>query len=222
MIRIGLLALLVLGYVLPGERVLLQLTLLRDKQPPLRVEARLVEGDSDWPEQVRFDLHPEFGLRVSDEQGGRWLVEGGRVVAASNKRAPEWIPALEVLVLRLDEALRAWLRWARVDLEVNQLARCGESDCFVIGGRQASRQLWIDKDRFEVQRWVAGGESGIEFEGWTDWGESLRFPTRIRIVDRGETFADFEIIRVVSAPNLSKADFKPAWAKEAPANLPNP
>ena len=54
--RAGLLALLVLGYVLPGERVILQLTAVREKQVPLRVEATLVDGDSDWPSRVRFEL----------------------------------------------------------------------------------------------------------------------------------------------------------------------
>jgi hypothetical protein len=215
-IRVGLLALLVLGYVLPGERVILQLTTLREKQQPLRVEATLTSADSDWPSRVRFELHPEFGFRISDENGGRWLVENGRVIAASDHKAPEWVPALEILVLKLDESLRAWLDWARIDIEVNQLGRCGESDCFVIGGRAASRQLWIEKDRFEVQRWVAGRGSGVEFDGWTDWGKSLRFPAQIRIVDRDEVFAEFEVSRVTPAPSLSKADFSPVWVREAP------
>ena len=140
MIRAGLLALLVLGYVLPGERVILQLTTLREKQAPLRVEATLVDGDPDWPSRVRFELHPEFGFRVSVENGGRWLVENGRVVAASDQKVPAWIPALGILVLKPEEALRAWLEWARIDIAVNQLARCGESDCFVVGGREAPRR----------------------------------------------------------------------------------
>jgi hypothetical protein len=221
-IRAALLALLVLGYVLPGERVLLQLTTLREKQPPLRVQATLVAGDAEWPDQVRFELHPEFGFRISDGAGGRWLVDGGRVVAASDAKAPAWIPALEILVLKLEEDLRAWLGWARVDLEANQLARCGESDCFVIGGRSASRQLWIDKDRFEVLRWVAGRGSGIEYEDWKTWGKSLRFPSVIRIVDKDKTFAEFAVGRVVSAPYLSKADFEPGWVERPGANSPNP
>jgi hypothetical protein len=221
-IRAGLLALLVLGYVLPGERVILQLTTLREKQAPLRVEATLVDGDPDWPSRVRFELHPEFGFRVSVENGGRWLVENGRVVAASDQKVPAWIPALGILVLKPEEALRAWLEWARIDIAVNQLARCGESDCFVVGGREAPRQLWIDKDRFEIQRWVAGRGNGIEFTGWTDWGGSLRFPARIRIVDRDETFAEFQIDRVVSDTNLSQADFTPDWVRIRPANPLNP
>lgn len=222
MIRVGLLALLVLGYVLPGERVIRQLTTLREKQAPLRVEATLVDGDSDWPSRVRFELHPEFGFRVSEAGGGRWLVENGRVVGASDQKVPAWIPALGILILKPEEALRAWLDWARIDITVNQLGRCGESDCFVVGGREAPRQLWIDKDRFEIQRWVAGRGSGIEFSGWTEWGRSLRFPAQIRVVDRDETFAEFKIDRVVLAPDLSEADFTPDWVRTRPANPLNP
>ncbi len=221
MIRVALAALLLFAYVLPGERVLLQLATLREKLPPLRIEATLISEESDWPQQVRFELHPEFGYRISDESGGRWLVRAGRVVATSEPDVPEWIPALEILVLRLDEELRAWLDWARIDFTVNQLGRCGEMDCFVVGGRAASRQLWIDKDRFEVLRWVAGRGRGIEFGPWTSWGK-LRFPSLIRIVDRDETFAEFEIDRVVSAPALSEADFTPEWTQSRPANPLNP
>ncbi len=220
--RAGLLALLVLGYVLPGERVILQLTAVREKQAPLRVEATLVDGDSDWPSRVRFELHPDFGFRVSGGNGGRWLVENGRVVGASDQKVPEWIPALGILILKPEEALRAWLDWARIDITLNQLARCGDSDCFVVGGRKGPRQLWIDKDRFEIRRWVAGRGSGIEFTGWTEWGRSLRFPAQIRVIDRDETFAEFQIDRVISAPDLSEADFAPDWVRTRPANPLNP
>ena len=210
-----------LGYVLPGERVLLQLQTLRQKNPPLRVEVRLAGEESDWPERVRFELHPDFGIRVSGDLGGRWLVQGGRVVAASGPTVPEWIPALEILVMRSKEDLRAWLDWARIDFTVNQLARCGEADCFVIGGRDADRQLWIDKDRFEVLRWAAGRGRGIEFGPWADWGPH-RFPAEFRILDREQTLAGFSVETVTSAPGFTESDFTPEWVQAAPANSLNP
>ncbi|MBW2281667.1 MAG: hypothetical protein JRG76_08430 [Deltaproteobacteria bacterium] len=204
-----------LGYVLPGERVLLQLQTLREKNPPLRVEARLFGEQPDWPERVRFELHPDFGVRISEERGGRWLVRGGRVVAASGASVPEWIPGLEILVLRSEAALRGWLDQARIDFTVNQLARCGEADCFVVGGRRAERQLWIDKDRFEVLRWVASRRGATEFEGWRDW-DRQRFPAAIRIHDRDQVFAEFSVESVALARDLSESDFAPEWARAAP------
>ena len=207
----------VLGFVLPGERVLLQLEAQRERIPPLRVEARLT-GESaeaaDWAPRVVFELHPLFGYRVSDSHGGRWLVRGGRVLASNEPHIPDWIPALEILVLRRAEELQAWLDWARVDTQVNQLGRCGESDCFVLGGRAATRQLWIDKDSFEVLRWVASSGRGIEFAQYANWGR-VRFPSEIRIVERDRNFAVFSVTAVRAAPELEEAGFAPEWARSA-------
>jgi hypothetical protein len=198
-----------LGYVLPGERVLLELSNRRLKSTPLRVETELLGGADHWPRRVMFELHPDLGFRVSEPGGGRWLVRGGRVVASSAP-TPPWIPALEILVLRQEEDLQAWMRWAGVPYDVNQLGRCGEMDCFVIGGRDGHRQLWIDKDRFEVLRWVAGPESAIEFSHYRNW-EEIRFPSEIRIVDRDSEFAVFLLEQVSTAPELGAADFTPVW-----------
>jgi len=200
-----------LGYVLPGERVLLELSNRRLKNAPIRVETELLGAGDHWPRRVMFEIHPELGFRVSDPAGGRWLVRGGRVLASSAP-TPPWIPALEILVLNREADLQAWMRWAGVPYDVNQLARCGELDCFVIGGRDGRRQLWIDKDRFEVLRWVAGPGSSIEFSHYQEW-EKIRFPSEIRIVDRDADFAIFLPEQVSAAPELGAADFVPEWVE---------
>jgi hypothetical protein len=204
-----------LGFVLPSERVLLQLEERRARAKPLHIEADLAgdpRGVQAWAPRVVFELHPEFGARVSDSYGGRWLVRGRRVVASNRELVPDWIPALEILVLRSAEELQEWLDWARVDGQINQLGRCGEADCFVLGGRAATRQLWIDKDRFEILRWVAGSGRRIEFAQYANWG-SVRFPSEIRVVERDENFAVFSVTAVRPISGLAEADFGPDWAQ---------
>ena len=58
-----------LAYVLPVDRVLLQLGLDRERTPPLHVQATLAGIGEDWPEQVFLDLHPELGFRVAGWSG---------------------------------------------------------------------------------------------------------------------------------------------------------
>ncbi len=117
-------ALLVLaGYVLPGERLLTALQHARAQLSPLRVDAELAGEVDGWPDAVFFEIHPELGVRAGDDAGGRWLVRNGRVIAGTSRPAPGWIPELELLALRTEEGLRAWLERARVDVAINQLGR---------------------------------------------------------------------------------------------------
>ncbi len=204
-----------LAYILPAERVVLELVRVRENALPLRLETALRGIVSSWPEQVTLELHPDFGLRVSDTEGGSWLLRQGRVVAGSPPRAPLWIPDIEILALRTEEGLRAWLRRARVDLSRNELARCGESDCFILGGTRSPGQVWLDKDRFEVVRVVLPEGRQLVFEGYQDWS-GVRFPRDIKILDSHGPLATLSVQRLGAAPDLGADDFSPQNMGQSP------
>lgn len=212
MIRTGaaLLAVLFLGYVIPGERVVRELARARGGAAPLRVEAELQLADDDSPSRIVLELHPEGGARVEDGQGGRWLLQGGRVVSRDGS-APVWIPPVDVLVLAGEPALLGWVRDAGIDLSVSGLARCGDADCFVLGRRESEEQLWVDQTRFEVRRTLLRGRRA-DFEAWRDFG-AARFPERIRIGDAEGPRASLRVLSVERAKGLGPADFSPAWLR---------
>jgi hypothetical protein len=207
----------VLGYVLPADRVVAELEEKRAKQVPLRIEAELSGVTLAWPTEVVFEIHPEYGFRVSDDQGGRWLIRRGVVVAGTREPAPPWIPELEILSLQASDDLRAWFRRAQVDLGRNELVRCGDLDCFVLGGKSGRSQVWIDKDSFDVERWTSGSGRTVGFLSYTSW-DGLRFPGIIELRDRKGVFATLVIHAVRSANRLKPGDFSPAWVESAPAS----
>lgn len=209
------------AWVLPPQRVVQELVRLRATRPPLRVETVLIEGERNWPEAVSFDLHPEYGVRVSGDRDGRWLFIGGHPVAGVSARIPAWLPDLSGLVLREEEALLAWLEFLGVDPERSQLARCGDADCFVLGGRDGPAQVWVDKERFEIKRVVSSDGRVVEFEEYTDWG-GLRFPRTLRVGTRAGPVATLEIVRADRASGLSPKDFALEWVfgSESPRSDP--
>lgn len=206
----ALLALGLLGYVIPTERVVREIAAQRASLPSLRVEAELELEETEGIELVRFELDPDRGARVLDAQEGRWLLLGGRIWTRADADIPPWIPPLEVLVVRDEVALAEWLREAGVDVGVNTLARCGEADCFVVGGPASADQLWVDKDRFEIRRRRTGRGRVADFEGYREWG-SVRFPELILLGDQFGRIATLRVVRVTPAPELAKEDFSPSW-----------
>lgn len=203
------------AYVVPGDRLLTVLEERRSKLGAIRVRAELSGVVPDWPQEVVFELHPAFGYRVSDDQGGRWLIRAGRVLAGSSEPPPAWIPELELLVLKLQDELLDWCVRANIDIGVNELARCGDQDCFVLGGRSASAQLWIDKERLEILRWVAPLGRAIEYSSYADW-DGRRFPTVVELRDGDRTYASLAVHTVSAAPGLGPRDFAPSWVIESP------
>jgi hypothetical protein len=210
-----LLALAWLAYFASGDRVLSQLAAARAGQPPLHVEAALSTAASDAPGRLRIDLHPDFGMRVSDDRGGRWIVQRGRVVAGTTVPAPSWLPDLEILVLRQESALREWLGSAGVDVSANELARCGEGDCYVLGTRKSLAQLWVDKNALVVRRLVLPGRAPLELEEWRAF-DKIQFPARIELSGDGAT-ATLAVDRVAPELSLAASDFSPAWVQASPA-----
>jgi hypothetical protein len=205
------LALALVGWVLPPERVVHEMARIRARQGPIRAEAALVGVDSRWPEELRIELHPEHGVRISDDRGGRWLLREGRVVGRNRDAVPPWIPDLEILVIREEEALLRWLEMAQVDTELSQFARWGEADCFVLGGRKGEAQLWVEKGRFEVRRVLWRRGRRLDLGAYQEW-DTLRFPGEIRVEDSVGPIATLQVVEAAWAPDLSSEDFTPEWA----------
>jgi hypothetical protein len=210
------LALAWLAYITPGERVVAQLAAARAGQGPIHVETSVASTQDGAAKRLAFDLHPELGLRASDDQGRRWLVQQGRVVAGSQMPPPTWLPDLEVLVLASSGALHSWLVAHGVDPNVNELGRCGDGDCYVLGGRQGAAQLWVEKSGFEVRRVSLPGQAGLELDTWKAF-DKRRFPGVIALASDSGPIATFTVESVVAAPALGGGDFSAAWVQAAPA-----
>ncbi len=196
----------VLGYVLPVERVVAELSRAREDALPLRIEARLSGIVPAWPAQVVLELHPDFGMRVLDDRGGQWLMRQGQLVLGNPPRVPLWIPEIEILGLRSEEDLLTWLARARVDLGRNELARCGESDCYVLGGIGRGGQVWLEKERFEVLRLVLPGKRELLLESYASW-TGIRFPRTIKVLDTHGELATLTIESLTRAGDLGEEDF---------------
>jgi hypothetical protein len=210
-----LLAVAFLAYFSSGERVIAQLAAARAGQPALHVETAVASSQSGAPARLAFDLHPDFGLRAADDRGRRWLVQRGRVVAGSEVPPPAWLPDLELLVLRDEGALHAWLTAHGVDAAANELARCGDGDCYVLGSRQGRAQLWVEKKALEVRRMVVPEQAALELQAWRAF-EKLRFPGEVVLAGGAGPIATFTVESVVAAPALGSGDFSPSWVQAAP------
>jgi len=209
------LALLWLGYIVPGDQLVTQLAEARASQPPLRIELAVSSArDGHAPKKLTLEIHPELGGRARDDQGGRWVWSIGRTISGTEVPAPAWLPDLEPLTLRREGDLRTWLTSDGVDLAANELARCGEGDCWVLGTRASAGQVWIEKPAFELRRVVRPGAERISFDQWQDFGK-IRFPARIEIADEKGVIATLTV-QSVNPIALSTADLQPSWAQQAP------
>ncbi|HTO07191.1 MAG TPA: hypothetical protein VMR86_09045 [Myxococcota bacterium] len=209
------LALAWLAYVLPGDRVVGMLAETRASRTPLHVEARLSARDSKAPTSLVIELHPDLGARVWDEKGGRWLLAGGKATAGTVLPAPAWVPDLAPLVMRRESELRGWLGSEGVDAQQNDLARCGDGDCWVLGGRAGSGQLWIQKPALELRRLVQGKVTRASYDDWQAFGK-IRFPKRIELADDSGSVATLTVDSV-SAITLGAAELSPGWVQASPA-----
>ena len=214
------LALALVGYVLPAERVVREMAKLRARTPHLRVEIGILVGEEEAPERARLEVHVDRGVRVTDDRGRRWLVRHQRVEGSGGADSGDWVPDVEVLAVQGEKGISSWLSAAGVDLRRNTLARCGNADCFVLGGRDRRAQLWVDKDQFDVLRFVTPDGRSVLFEDYRDWS-GLRFPARILIRDGEIPIAELEIHEVSPAPELDGADFSRRWL-ERPASPARP
>ena len=212
--RLGALLLLipVLAYVLPAGRALEQIGKAGALRGPISLAVRVEGVDPTWPGQVSIDVHPREGVRVDDGRGGRWVVSGGRVVGASTSALPAWLPQLEVVGFASAEALTSFLQASGVDVQRNELGRCGPEDCFVIGGRDGPAQLWVEKDRFEARRWVSALGRSFEFAPYATFG-NVKFPSKIEVFESEGRLATLTVIQLSPASSLGPSDFSARWAQ---------
>jgi hypothetical protein len=218
-LTLGLLALGLVAWILPVERVLREVARVRTSGPPLGVEARVSGIGAAEGEAARVELHPDRGVRLLTASGQRWLVRDARVIGQDGASPPAWLPRLDILIIRSEQHLRSWLAELQADPSRNGLARCGEADCFVIGGLDGPAQLWIDKDRFEVRGYRTASGRRVRFEAWSDRA-GRRFPGVIEIEDSLGPVARVEVDTVREAPELEGADFSHPWLGEGPAARP--
>jgi hypothetical protein len=204
-----------LAWFATGDRVVAQLASAQAGRPALHVQATLSTAESDAPSSLSIDLHPDFGMRVSDDRGGRWVVQRGRVLAGTSLPLPLWLPDLEVLSLRHESDLLVWLGVHGIDVTANELARCGDGDCYVLGTRQSLAQLWVEKRALEVRRLVQPGRGPLDLEEWRSF-DRIRFPARIEISGDAAT-ATIAVESVTPAPPFAPADFSASWVQAAPA-----
>jgi hypothetical protein len=209
------LALAWLAYVLPGDRVVGMIAEARAGRTPLRIEGKLTARDSKAPGSLVIELHPDLGARVSDDKGGRWVISGGKVTAGTQLPAPAWVPDLAPLVMRRESELRGWLGAEGVDIAQNELARCGDGDCWVLGTRAGAAQLWIQKPALELRRLVQGKATRASYDDWQEFGK-IRFPKRIELGDESGAVATLTV-ESVSAIALGAAELSPAWVQSSPA-----
>ena len=224
MIRLTLLAGVLLGYVIPGEVAIEQVAKRSGFRTPIRVEATLNGAEADWPESITFEIHPDRGVRISDGLGGRWLMRRGRVIAGTKIPAPDWLPQLEILTLHNEDELLGFLRRNGINPDRNELARCGEYDCFVVGGRTGRGQLWLEKDGFGIHRLQLPEGRIVEFGVSQLWGagrSGVSFPEQIQLLDVTARIATFQIKSAERAPELGDVDFSPRWVQPT-QNVGNP
>lgn len=198
-----------LAYILPVDRVVMQLAREHESAPALRIEASL-EGIGDgWPGSVSFELHREFGLRVEGDHGNRWLFLADGGVQGTRLPAPPWIPDLRLLALEDEEQLWQLVAATGLDPGVSELARCGELDCFVLGGRRARAQLWVEKDRFEILEASDRRGRRTRYADYRTW-DRVRFPAEIEVFDSYGSVATLHIDSVARV-RLREEHFSPSW-----------
>lgn len=208
-------AIAIAAYVLPGDRVLEQVAARRASAPALRVEARLEGIGESWPARVVLELHPRLGCRVSDERNERWVLHDGHVALGTRMPAPPWIPEIEVLAAADVASLAKLLGELGIDATRSELGRCGERDCFVLGGRAGSAQLWLDKDSFEVVELRLPDHRRIEFAAPRSW-PGARFPGELRIHDEWGKIATLSVEAAGPARDLRAEDWSARWVDTAP------
>ena len=206
---------LLLAYVLSPERVLREIAGIRAGSPPVRLTVTVVSPEGETRAWV--DLHPSGGWRVTDEQGRSWVGRGVRLRPPVVDRPPAGLPQAWLLWASDEELLPGLVAELGVDLERSELARCGDADCVVLGGKSGRSQVWVDKDRFEVRRiWTREGIE-IYLEGYQRSFSRVRLPTSIRVVEPGGWTAQVEIVSAEPAGALEEdPDLVPARPRENP------
>ena len=201
-------------YIAPPERLLPLLEESRPEIEAIRMQAELSGQTLGEPGLVTLETHVDFGVRASSVEGGRWLLQRGRVTVGGTGGSGRWLPELEILLLHTPEQFQNWFGTRGVDFDRNDLGRIDELDCFVIGGRDRDAQLWLDKQTLEVVRFVSTSGLQVDYRGYATF-EGLRLPTRIEVQRGGDPLV-LSIETVERAPALGPDDFSRRWLSGSP------
>lgn len=193
-----------LGFVLSAERVLHEIAEVRDGTSPIQVTVELGESGEDAGRHLWVDLHPRGGWRVVDEQGTQWSGQGPWTRRTGGEPPPAGLALAWLLAVSDQQRLSSMVGQLGVDLRLNQLGRCGEGDCFVLGGRDGAAQLWVEKDRFEVRRYQSPRGWTLEFEDYRQGLGRLRIPSQLRLVGPEGSETRAHIVGIEPAPELER------------------
>lgn len=199
---LGALVLALAGFVAPPDHVLAELTRSRRRVPPVTLELEVRGPGQEVGRKAWVELHPGGAWRITDEGGGSWTGSGSVIRDGSSEDPPEGLAEAWLIWVSDRDALEGHLARQGVDLGRNELGRCGDEDCWVLGGRSGAAQLWIDKDRLEVRRLRNRRGRVFEFEGYREGLEGVRVPSLIRVLDSLGVVAEAEVRKVDASPHL--------------------
>jgi hypothetical protein len=193
-----------LGFVLSAARVLHEIAEVRDGISPFQVTVELGESEDEAGLHLWVDLHPRGGWRVVDERGARWGGQGPWTRSTAGEPPPAGLSLAWLLAVSDEQRLTSMVGQLGIDLRLNQLGRCGDSDCFVLGGREGAAQLWVEKDRFEVRRYRSPRGWTLEFEAYRQGLGRLRIPSQLRLVGPEGDETRAHIVGIERAPELER------------------
>ena len=181
------------------------LPLLEESRP--EVKAVQLRGQTlGEPGLVTLEAHVDFGVRASSIEGGRWLLQRGRVTVGGTGGSGRWVPELEILLLHTPDQFLNWFATRDVDFDRNDLARIEDRDCFVIGGRDGVAQLWLDKQTLEVVRFVSSSGVQVDYRAYARSGAgATRCCFRSR-ASRARTSWGHGIFRAIGSPAASRRE----------------
>jgi hypothetical protein len=190
------------GFVLEGDRVVAQIAEVRRGTPPVRLTVTIGPPE-DPQDRAWIDLHPSGGWRIRDEQGRTWIGRGSRVLRGEQSDPPVGLVESWLLVTSEERELTRLLGQVGIDLRRSRLARCGDADCFVLGAREGESQIWVEKSRFEIRKYVDRRGMQLDFDRYRRGVRSLRLPSRVLVVDAAGSIAEVLIQEAEAAPRLS-------------------
>jgi hypothetical protein len=190
----------------------------REGAPPVRLSVKVEFFDEEEPITAWVELHPGGGWRIMDEEGQTWAGQGPQIRRVAGAPPPVGLDEMWLLATADEEILPAHVARLGIDLSLNELARCGEVDCFVLGGREGQIQLWVDKERFEVRRYRNPQGLFLHFDGYQKVGGTLRLPTRIRVVGEFGPVSQVGILETEPSPGLrGDPELRPPGQGKSPA-----
>jgi hypothetical protein len=195
---------------------------------PLEIGVELVRDGSEVVGAGTLQIHPA-GLARLELRGAAGLVERHLLLGASHAASrngaplanpPPFLAPLQLLQASSPAALESALGQLGAAPGEIALGRAGESDCFVLGGRDPGPDrapprraaLWVDSTSFEAAR--IDRADGVRFElGPPDSFGEVRFPAWITVVAPAQPALRL-VVRTVARSALDAGAFRREWLVE--------